>query len=224
MHFTQNLKKNLSSLFRFLCDTFKEALFPLQNAEKALTALIPIEAFALLPPSPACPIERASAVFAYKDERVRKLVWHVKYNKDAHAVSVGGYALFHALQSIKVAPNTIIVPMPITERRRRERGYNQCELLTDEIARLDTTNELTILTDLLIRTHHASRQTLKRRADRLESAKGIFSVNKVLIEKYRNAEIIVIDDVITTGSTMKEAMKTLCTAGFQNVVGLALAH
>lgn len=84
---------------------------------------------------------------------------------------------------------------------------------------------------MLERVHHLSRQTLKNREDRLESARGIFAVNKETMQKSFNTEfdikkiiMIVIDDVITTGSTMKEAMETLRNTGFENVFGLSLAH
>ncbi len=140
--------------------------------------------------------------------------------------------------------NFVIIPIPITKRRKNERGYNQCELLVNEIERLDIDKKFIICKDLLGRVHHLSRQTLKNREDRLESAKGIFTVNEETRKRIMNEDnqigneleiinsennidntiIIVIDDVITTGSTMKEAMETLQNAGFKNVFGLSLAH
>jgi len=221
---------------------FVDALFPLADAERALASMSPEQALAELPPAP--PYDGSVAdlglgmrsIFAYQDERASKLVWSIKYKRSAHAVKLGGYALYRS-----VAGTALIVPMPITERRRRERGYNQCELLIDEIRRLDMAGDVTHDTsgdaprhavsplsfdaDLLERIHHVSRQTLKSRADRLESAKGIFAVNEEAAARYdKGLPIVVIDDVITTGSTMKAALDALRAAGFTDVRGLSLAH
>ena len=120
--------------------------------------------------------------------------------------------------------------MPITSRRRRERGFNQCELIANEIERLrlDADN-VVIVHDLLVRTHHKSRQTLKDRSERLDSAQGIFSVNEVAIEKLHRLCVsdylmLVIDDVVTTGSTIRDAIYTLRNAGFEKTFGLSVAH
>lgn len=224
--------------FYFLYNLIIDALFPLSDIENDLQNLTPERANAILPPSPPVPIANAQAILAYKDERVAKLIWHIKYKHDYHAVSIGGFLLFHQLlKSRNNIPGakrilTVIVPMPITARRRSERGYNQCELLVEEIARLDKKKDFMIRNDLLLRTVHASRQTLKDRKHRLISAKGIFSVNEkvahINMEQASKValpiQIIVIDDVITTGSTMNEAIATLRQAGFTDVHGLSLAH
>jgi ComF family protein len=217
------------SFIRNLYSIFIDALFPLSSPEKELLTYSPQQAYKILPRAPLPPIARASSVFAYKDERTTKLVWHIKYKRSPRAVSIGGYALFQELAN-NAMPHLVIVPMPITPRRRRERGYNQCELLTDELKRLDTSDRFLIITDLLERTQHSSRQTLKDRTERLESARGIFSVNEDVAQKVRETfkarpiQIVVIDDVITTGSTMNEAIETLKSRGFANVSGLSLAH
>lgn len=180
------------------------------------------------------------SIFAYKDERVAKLVWNIKYKREPRAVAIGGTALFRTLEEIAGGKTTIIVPIPMTKRRRKERGYNQCELLVGEIAQLDakraeqTGNErkFTIKNDLLVRVHHADRQTLKSRPERLAGAKGVFAINETALDEIKASTpgalsastAIVIDDVITTGSTMKEAMETLRAAGFEKVLGLSLAH
>ena len=160
------------------------------------------------------------------------MVWNIKYKRSRHAVAVGGHALWRSLAENVSGSPIIILPMPITQKRRRERGYNQCELLLDEMKQLSSENENFLFEkDLLIRTHHAARQTLKDRADRVESAKGIFGVNGKALEKYlvanpefKKMPIIVIDDVITTGSTTREAIDVLKRAGFEDVRAISIAH
>ena len=215
--------------FRALYDTVVDALFPVSAAERELLALSPEGALLALPKAPpyaglTVPLTDVRSVFAYKDERVSRLIWGIKYKEDHHAVGLGGYALWHELvgdRGSKVS-ELIIIPIPITARRRRERGFNQCELLVDEIVRLDTDRRFITDPKLLMRVQKTSDQKKKDRKERLVGAQGIFSVNQNLLDK--KVPLMVIDDVITTGSTMKEAMDTLKAAGFENVSGLSLAH
>lgn len=224
------------NLIHLFYNTFLEALFPLSPAEKALFSYTVDELASKLPPAPtysglAVPLPEAYSLFAYKDKRVEQLVWNIKYKKSGRAVEIGGYALFDHLikkYSDSFSPNTVllILPIPITKQRRRERGYNQCELLVNEMQRLYKTTCPYIFfeNNLLIRTHHDGRHTLKGRTDRVESSKGIFGVNEKVIQQLRNSTVIIVDDVITTGSTMREAIDTMNNAGFKNVRGLSLAH
>ena len=212
------------SLLYSLYNLVLDALFPLSPAEQELFSYSPKDALDTLPSAPPTPIE-ATSIFAYKDERVAKLIWNIKYKKSPQAIKIGGYALFIFLQNISPSKPIVIIPIPITARRRRERGFNQCELLIDEIARLDTENEFSFEKHLLMRTQHTSRHTLKNRADRLTDAKGIFAVDESVTETIpKDTQIVIIDDVITTGSTLKEALETVRSAGFTNVKGISLAH
>lgn len=222
-----------------LYSTILDALFPLSAAEKEILSLPPNEAVKKLSPAPpfsglAVELPSAQSVFAYKDERVSKLVWHIKYKKSPAAIVIGGFALHNALISLNANKTydhlspTIIIPIPITSRRRKERGYNQCELLLDEIDRLEKESghcRFTARKDILVRVHHDKRQTLKGRADRVKDAEGIFDVNgSVITDQLKNSSIVIIDDVITTGSTLHEAIRIMENAGFTNVRGLSLAH
>lgn len=259
-----------------IIQTVIDALFPLSGAEKELFSMSPENAGAKLPTAPQSPVQNTYSVFHYKDERVAKMIWNIKYKKSKKAVEIGAYALYEKIKSLpNIENNTtkrvLLIPMPITSRRRKERGYNQCELLLDEVERLfekeKTTGKYAVSAmsedksasstfspmtekpsfliifekNLLERTHHTSRQTLKNRADRLDSAKGIFGLNEKMAEKYSNSNndnkssetrdgcakkysIVIIDDVITTGSTVKEAMQTMSYAGFEDIIGISVAH
>ncbi len=213
-------------LLKNLCNWFLDSLFPLAREEDELFLLSPDKAWQTLAKAPKPPVSSADSVFAYKDERVRKLIWNIKYKRSAKAVAIGGYALFVALKSLPKNSEypPILIPMPITPKRLLERGYNQCQLLVDEVTRLDIDHKFSIEKELLLRVHHDSRQTLKNRQERLASTKGIFEVNKEKASGLSNRTIIVIDDVITTGSTINEAMAALRNAGLRNVSGLSLAH
>ena len=202
-----------------------DALFPRPEEELALKRLSPTKALETLPCAPVAPIAGMSAVFAYQDPTVKRLIWSLKYAKSSHAADIGGYALWQTIAMHKGAAT--IVPLPISDRRRRERGFNQTELLAQAILRhasRDSPDSCVIATNLLARATHSSRQTLKGRAERIESAADIFIAQPERAAIPFDAHIIIIDDVITTGSTMRSAIETLKKAGYTDVTGLSLAH
>ena len=203
-------------------------------------------AFRALPRAARAPFAIACSVYSYKDARVSRLIWSLKYKKSLKAAAISGYALYRMLRFFSAAMpdrmRVLVVPMPITRARRRERGYNQCELLLDEIEKLDARAGadvaggagLIFARDLLVRVRHTSRQTLKDRRERLESIQDIFAVNEKAIERSGIGRpgigglddhfVVVIDDVITTGSTIHDAINALRKAGFRSTYGLSVAH
>ncbi|MFA6601956.1 MAG: hypothetical protein WCT02_03830 [Candidatus Paceibacterota bacterium] len=218
------------SFISFLISFVLDALFPLSPAEKEVLAVEPGKIFQVLPRAKASPVPEACSIFTYKDERVRKLIWSIKYKKSPKAVILAGQALYRVLNDFSRAVRPIIViPMPITKKRRRERGFNQCELLTNQIEKLDLDKRLIVARNVLLRKVHISRQTLKDRRERLESVKDIFwadseAVKKLNLDLAKNYLVIVIDDVVTTGSTILEAIQTLRKAGLEKTFGLSVAH
>lgn len=218
-----------TSLLRLVKDTILESLFPVSEAERAMLELSPEDAFTSLYRAGQTPSPDMCAIFAYADPRVERLVWNLKYKKSAHAATICGHALHRKLHTMFTEPARVVVmPMPISKRRRRERGYNQCELLADafmDATRREYDARFTVRTDIFIRIRHTDRQTLKNREERLESAHGLFAVDEHAAQELdKTMPIVVIDDVITTGSTMQEALETLRAAGFADVRGVAVAH
>ena len=170
---------------------------------------------------------RCRAALSYKYPRTRALIWQIKYKRDAAAITIGGYILYQIMARRFSNEKIVVVPIPVSPARRRERGYNQCELLAEAMLKNNPT-QLTVRTDILFRTVHTKRQTLKNRSERLVAARGIFSIHKKFAhnenESLKHHHIVVIDDVLTTGSTLHEAITTLEKAGFEKVFGLTLAH
>lgn len=242
----------IKNLFQIIIDS----LFPISNTDKLLFSYTPEQALQYLNKSTKTPFPDTYSIFSYKEKIVTRLIWNIKYKKSPEAIKIGAYALFQKILQITNNKQTkekiLILPIPITQRRKNERGYNQCELLLDELKKLDSKDLLEYKRDFLIRIHHQDRQTLKNREERLKDSKGVFSVNKMATEAiiskiktdnekktlakghsnlnsnvnttFEKIPVIIIDDVITTGSTMKEAMETLKSAGFSRVIGISLAH
>ncbi|HEX7724440.1 MAG TPA: phosphoribosyltransferase family protein [Candidatus Paceibacterota bacterium] len=227
------------NLIRALYSVVLDALFPLHPAERAVLSCGPEGAWNTLPRAPHVREARMCGIFAYKDERVAQLIWSIKYKKSHAGSAIAGYAMHQvAHQFLAALPHdmpVVIVPMPITRRRRRERGFNQCELIMEAMIELDTAHRLAFAPGILERVHHTSRLTLKDRQHRLDATATtrLFATRTDSVERLMTATntadpaqlfIIVIDDVITTGSTMKSALEVLHNTGFTNLCGLSVAH
>ena len=230
-------------IFRLLYSTFQDALFPISEVERELFSYSPEKAFEVLPKAGLTPklidstgcgtYHQTIGVFAYKDRRVSRLVWNIKYKKSELATKMAGYALRKVMNALlssddftNMSVTLVIIPMPITKRRRRERGYNQCELITEELSRY-VNKEIPIIFEnkLLMRVAHTSHQKNKDREERLELEKEIFKVDdKILRDMPKDAHFIIVDDVITTGTTIKNAIEAMKKAGLRNVRGVAVAH
>lgn len=127
---------------------------------------------------------------------------------------------FRALEQYIQKERPLTIPLPLHWWRRRTRWFNQSELLGKPLA---SHWNLELRADILKRVKLKKPQYKLKEKERQENIKGAFSVNKnIVISKYRN--ILLLDDVWTTGSTIKEAARTLKRAGAKKVWGLTMAR
>ena len=122
-----------------------------------------------------------------------------------------------------------MVPIPSSRSRQREKGFNQCLLLTKELVKIDRDHQqknFGLLENLLIKKIHTVRQVrIRDRQERLENLTDTFAINPAATSlNLSELSFILIDDVITTGATMTEAIRALKAAGAKRIVGFALAH
>lgn len=116
----------------------------------------------------------------------------------------------------------IIIPVPLSEKRFKKRGYNQAELLAKALSQKDETSFL-LEKNVLSKIKDTETQvSVKDRAKRLQNVRGSFAVKHP--EKIRKKIVIVIDDVVTTGATIAEARRVLLKAGARIVYGVTVAH
>ncbi len=113
----------------------------------------------------------------------------------------------------------LVIPVPLHPSRQKERGFNQSELLAEEIARR---NKLQLARRVLIKTRKTLAQVSLEAEERRNNLLGVFSVRKP--KKISGRVILLVDDVFTTGSTCRECSRTLMEAGAKEVRVLTLAR
>ncbi len=152
------------------------------------------------------------------DGLIREAIHQLKYrNLRALAVS-----LARLLQDYLVAnpmPGEVLVPVPLHRKRLRERGYNQSSLLARELGKLIN---LPVVDDCLIRQRHTPPQARTSTVDERQSnVTGAFACrNQTLQDK----QILLIDDVSTSGATLDACAGALKATGATSVWGLVLAR
>ena len=148
---------------------------------------------------------------------VRELVYSLKYrNVRASAPDLGRLLAIY-LESQPISAD-LAVPVPLHKRRERERGYNQSALLAKELSKR---TGIQVAQDLLRRTRDTAPQvSLTSPEERRRNIEGTFEC----AGDVAGLRVLLVDDVVTTGSTMSACAAPLIEAGAVAVRGLALAR
>lgn len=162
--------------------------------------------------------EELMYIFKYEGQ-VRKLILDYKFNEKSYL-----YKTFvnFLLKNEKIFENIKkydkIIPVPISKKRNKERGYNQSMLIAEEIA--NKTN-LELVNNCLIKTKNIIEQSKLNKEDRQQNIQGVYSLqNERLIT---NKKILLVDDIYTTGSTVNECCKILQQSNPKTIGVLVLA-
>lgn len=110
--------------------------------------------------------------------------------------------------------NQLVVPIPLSKERLYERGFNQSVLLAQAVSEE--------VHDILLRPFHMEKQSKKTREERLKMSKHWFALKKGC--KVQDKEIILIDDIYTTGTTVRSAAAVLYHHGASRVMSITLAR
>ncbi len=167
-----------------------------------------------------CPVERAAAFSFYtKGSRIRKLIHSLKYNGIKEIGTELGKIYGITLASSEFMKGIeLIIPVPLHPSRKRERGFNQSDLISEGISAVTS---LPVDTSSLIRKIVTGSQTKRSRYERWTNVEGIFSVADPAT--LRGKHILVVDDVITTGSTMEACVNEILKVEGTRVSVAALA-
>jgi ComF family protein len=159
----------------------------------------------------------AIAAFGYAG-RLRRLMHRLKYtgiSRVAEPLAVCAAPVLHRLLSVS-GPATL-VPVPVSEARRRRRGYNQAALIARALARRSGA----ALAEPLARSRETQAQHRLDRAARARNLRGAFTVDA---RRAVPNEVILIDDILTTGATLDACAEVLLAAGARTVYGFAIAR
>lgn len=156
-------------------------------------------------------LQQNRSLYVYNDF-LKEVIAKLKYRGDAEVVKAFYPVAKPAFK--KFSRNALVVPIPLSEERHYERGFNQAELLAKGIA--------TQPAILLKRKTHEEKQSKKTREERLQQKETPFQV--VDAEKVQSQNVLLVDDVYTTGSTLRYAAKVLVDAGAKQVSSITLAR
>ncbi len=156
------------------------------------------------------PIERAAGWFFYvAKDRVAQLIYRAKYYGDRHLCVWLGEAAAREFDNHDFFRGIdVIVPTPLTRRRKWQRGYNQSEYIARGVARM---TGLPIVTNAVRRVRFSKSQTLLRGDERVKNVMNVFELTRP--EKLRGKHILLIDDIVTTGATLSSCGREIAKAG-----------
>lgn len=156
-------------------------------------------------------IESATTLMVYGKETVpQKIIHEIKYHGAKELAQSMGRMLGRQMKGGRFSSVDMIVPVPLHPKRLKWRGYNQSEWIAKGLS-----EELgvPVRSDLVERVVETSTQTNKNAEERWSNVKGIFALRQeVSTEGLKDHHLLIVDDVITTGSTLMA-----CAAAFSHV-------
>ena len=149
------------------------------------------------------------------------LIARMKFQAQPQEAAPLAELMIRALRQQAIDPATVVMPLPLSPQRLRERGYNQAWELARRVARA---LRLKALPQGLKRHVDLPRQSALPREQRLSRLQGVFSVEPAELQAWIGKPVALVDDVYTTGATVSEATRVLLQAGAQQVQVWALAR
>jgi ComF family protein len=203
-----------------------DLLFPPTRRCRFVRQLSPTEV-ADLPAAQTIDKEYVRAVFDYQHKTTRAIVQAAKYDGSEQAAQLMGQILYDELMSFcqkqRIFSQEIrLVPIPLAKNRYKQRGFNQSQRIAQAIESTARKPDHLLVQPALEKTRETKPQTQLSRADRKSNIKDCFQLRTDYNVKRKT--LVLIDDVTTTGTTLKEAKKALQVGDPNHVLALAFAH
>jgi ComF family protein len=153
-------------------------------------------------------ISKATALFSFhKGSRFRKLLHNLKYkSKPEIGILLGKELGAEMLKSGNFNDIDYIIPVPLHPKREKQRGYNQSNVIGYGISEI---TKIPLMPDNLTRNIETVTQTKINKEDRWKNVSGKFLISDPVVLK--NKHVLLVDDVVTTGSTLEACGETLLT-------------
>jgi ComF family protein len=157
---------------------------------------------------------------SYENSTVRALIWQLKFRHRLSVLPELAELLNKTLNNLGMPlQDFVLIPIPLHASRLRERGFNQSELLANLIA---DSNHLTVDSSSLQKNKKTKAQiAMKNHKQRQGNLRGVFSLSEK--NSIAGKNIILIDDVWTSGATMNEVSAVLKAGGAKKIIGLVVA-
>lgn len=160
------------------------------------------------------------SIFTYS-EFVKQIIWRYKYRGQVNLAKPLSRLMAEVIEQHWGNLHFVLSYVPLHQRRLYERGFNQSELLANELSK-----RLRFpVTQLLERRRLTDQQSIKRRKERLKSLQNVFRVKEDLdLEHLVKYPILLIDDIYTTGATLRECARPLKQLGMKTVFSITIAR
>jgi ComF family protein len=169
------------------------------------------------------PFERAVAYGSY-DGELRDLIHLLKFQQVRPAAAVLGRMLAETIANLEQAmpvgtlfsSKIMVIPVPLHTRKQAQRGFNQAEMIArDALKQLSRPGRFDLCSGVLLRRRETGSQIGLTRHQRRENMRGAFAVSDPT--RILNRDILLVDDVYTTGTTASECARVLRRAGAARV-------
>ena len=162
--------------------------------------------------------------YAGYDGALRSLVHLLKYDRLRPAAGILGQRLAKVVgaKGFDSDQSVLVVPVPLHRAKRRQRGFNQSELIARAALKQLLTSRFELHRGNLCRVRATESQTGLTRHQRRENVRGAFKVSRP--EQMRERCVLIVDDVYTTGTTLNECARVIRAAGAKQVVVATVAR
>lgn len=163
---------------------------------------------------------RLAGATRYNNELARQLIYQLKFGKKTAAGRALADLLASHIKSLNINLSTFsVIPVPLHPSRRRQRGFNQAEVIAENLAKK---MGLSLLNNVLIRVKATKAQAgIKNSEERRKNLENSFAAPYPAL--IANKNILLIDDVFTSGATINEAVKILKEAGAKKIIAAVAA-
>jgi competence protein ComFC len=163
-----------------------------------------------------------TSIYSFKDPLIKQIIHEIKYYHHSDLIETLVKEVANEFQKTidyeLSAINWVLIPIPMPRLRKYIRGYNQSEIIAKK---LGEKLSLPVNSNLLIRSYSPKRQvSTKTRNERIKNQYNTFRVNN----NVKDLNIILVDDVTTTGATLNEARRVLLKAGAKSIRAITIAH
>ena len=159
--------------------------------------------------------------FEYKGI-IRDKIINYKFNEKSYLYKTFAELIISIEFEKFIKEYDMIIPVPISKKRMKERGYNQSLLILKYLLQKNKLNNIYLEDKILYKVKNIKPQSsMKTKQDRINNIKGVYEVKNNL--KIKNKRIIIFDDIFTTGSTVNECAKILKKAGAEKIGVITIA-